>query len=93
MRIPKASQNEVFPRKYFNLSNFGTSELGNLGFLGSFVASDDLGLEFPSRELNSEQRNSGSTLEVEAEAEEGYLSLLAWARSMSLGIPRWTKNH
>ena len=36
MRNPKAAQIEVFPRNYFDLSNFGTSELSNLGVLGSF---------------------------------------------------------
>ena len=33
---PKAAQIEVFPRNYFDLSNFGTSELSNLEILGSF---------------------------------------------------------
>ena len=34
--IPKAAQIKVFPRNYFDLSNFGTSELSNLEILGSF---------------------------------------------------------
>ena len=76
--IPKAAQIEVFPRNYFDLSNFGTSELGNLEVLGSFSCFGWPRIEvFPrgnSILSNSRICNSGSTLEVEAEAEEGYLS-------------------